>query len=72
MIKKRVAIVGNNERGKDVINLLEQFGGINIDGLNGTDEDHFYYFREDSKYITAEQMPMRQYLKDVFVLIQLA
>ena len=66
---KQIAIIGNKENGKDVISALELLGGCNIDGLQGIDEDHFYYVK-DNGYITGERLPMHQCLKDTFILLK--
>lgn len=37
---------GNEERGKEIINALKEYGGFNTSGLDGNISTHIYYIDE--------------------------
>lgn len=43
----KIAIRGHKSRGKEVIQILESLGGINICQLTGTDKKYYYYINND-------------------------
>src|SRR5574344_1397411 len=53
---KKVFIRGNNERGSEVIKMLEELGGVNSSRIKGESELRLYYVNKDNqiKYVLPE------------------
>ena len=56
MIIKKLAILGNRQRGKEIINLLEEFGGKNNNLCLGDSDDFIYYIGNNFNAIESKSI----------------